>query len=766
MNVRRSRRRPRQGALLAALSVAVAPLAFTGGIAHASPSATTTTEYSSYGVTVPVVADTHTVTVGGGDTMGSGPTFDAADGATLDHSGELGNVNNLVAGATGGSDYGLWFKPDLSVLPSNAVVTSATLSITAYPQHQTYTDPFGVVSNPEQNVVNPYVPGTVDVSPSLLDWDFTSSPVSLDNSKAAPTTTITLSSSTGAADITALTQSWVAGTQNEYGIKLKLDAGTGLPGGQGYILPRTPSLTINYVMGVVADSGTPADIVTAATAAVRNNPEGVPGEAGQAAADQVENGGGDEGNATKALGALSVQPADSTLGTVDSTVTPPDNTGPDAAPDPGDNATNSYGDTQQDPSPSNREDMNHRNSDSLAQVLLGTTAANVAEQPVLTHVNLATATPATTPAVAAGGVVPASHGRPNCNDQKYYANGAGTPVNRSYYCWYSGELGRAYFHVVKTCVVVDGAEKCRTDIYYNGVVYFHFDSLGTAYNKIRSTDFGINIHVDQIMNTNQEPNVDVGQQGAKLEMNCQVIPADPAPCGVAAGAPASGTWRTLPTHFGYTFTSGNYGSGTEQFDTYKFFYRLTFQDKQGYAAARGGSVLTSGVNIYRCDSASYLTNQYNGSIGQGCVFHTSNAIQTPSRSDPNSGVEAQHIFDAFYNSGSTVPAKSNKVVPGALGRAPLTRTVPIGTGTKNYYNHQAAVSECRKVKKNYTAGSMQCDEFPYASTYQGAAVGDNNFSARAIPASQNSSAGGKLGFFLATERICDHVDDYYVMITN
>lgn len=104
MNVRRSRRRPRQGALLAALSVAVAPLAFTGGIAHASPSATTTTEYSSYGVTVPVVADTHTVTVGGGDTMGSGPTFDAADGATLDHSGELGNVNNLVAGATGGSD--------------------------------------------------------------------------------------------------------------------------------------------------------------------------------------------------------------------------------------------------------------------------------------------------------------------------------------------------------------------------------------------------------------------------------------------------------------------------------------------------------------------------------------------------------------------------------------------------------------------------------------------------------------------------------------
>lgn len=53
-----------------------------------------------------------------------------------------------------------------------------------------------------------------------------------------------------------------------------------------------------------------------------------------------------------------------------------------------------------------------------------------------------------------------------------------------------------------------------------------------------------------------------------------------------------------------------------------------------------------------------------------------------------------------------------------------------------------------------------CDEFPLASTYEGAAF-QSDFSAVPVPASANSSQGGLTGAFYTSNRVVDG-DAFYV----
>jgi hypothetical protein len=55
-----------------------------------------------------------------------------------------------------------------------------------------------------------------------------------------------------------------------------------------------------------------------------------------------------------------------------------------------------------------------------------------------------------------------------------------------------------------------------------------------------------------------------------------------------------------------------------------------------------------------------------------------------------------------------------------------------------------------------------CDEYPFKSTYEGAA--NNPYSIRMINSGQNQAGGSALGAFLGDNRILDH-DPYTVLIT-
>ena len=128
---------------------------------------------------------------------------------------------------------------------------------------------------------------------------------------------------------------------------------------------------------------------------------------------------------------------------------------------------------------------------------------------------------------------------------------------------------------------------------------------------------------------------------------------------------------------------------------------------------------------------------------------------TLSLSDPSVQTVAQHIYDAEYGTSTTPPLPDQFGVPGANN--PLIRDT-----------NQADIDANRKAS---CAGFVSngpgdsCDEYPFASTYQGAAfVGPGRYSTAHVPSDQNKQAGSDRNGFFLTQRIING-DPFYALIT-
>jgi hypothetical protein len=133
----------------------------------------------------------------------------------------------------------------------------------------------------------------------------------------------------------------------------------------------------------------------------------------------------------------------------------------------------------------------------------------------------------------------------------------------------------------------------------------------------------------------------------------------------------------------------------------------------------------------------------------------------------NATQEALHIWQAQYYPETTTPTDPNKRIPGSVDSlSPLTRLADPLLIDKN---RDTAVAHCYKeYGPNYSAGgTLQCDEYPFAATHQGARNAGTNYSARPISATDNLSGGGQLGGFLSFNRMLDGAapDPFYVLIT-
>ncbi|MFD7643452.1 hypothetical protein ACFV4P_22675 [Kitasatospora sp. NPDC059795] len=62
------------------------------------------------------------------------------------------------------------------------------------------------------------------------------------------------------------------------------------------------------------------------------------------------------------------------------------------------------------------------------------------------------------------------------------------------------------------------------------------------------------------------------------------------------------------------------------------------------------------------------------------------------------------------------------------------------------------------------ADTEECDEFPFASTWEGAGRGDQNYSVLYVGGTQNGQAGTALGSWYGSDRIL-HNDAFGVRIT-
>ncbi|MEU2778412.1 NucA/NucB deoxyribonuclease domain-containing protein [Streptomyces sp. NPDC007162] len=172
-----------------------------------------------------------------------------------------------------------------------------------------------------------------------------------------------------------------------------------------------------------------------------------------------------------------------------------------------------------------------------------------------------------------------------------------------------------------------------------------------------------------------------------------------------------------------------------------------------------GSMGQQGV---RMDSASYL-----GSNGAGIFDRVVPIMQEYSVTSTRNGAVAQHVLDAQSNPNSTYPPKpdgSAKVIPGAVSSgAPLTRLMSTwdAAATARYNaNRSKVTSTCASLSHN---ADEECDEYPFASTWQGAGKGDGNFSVRYVDGTQNGNAGTDLNNWYIADRIL-HNDKFYVYV--
>ncbi|MFF5538620.1 hypothetical protein ACFY71_40270 [Streptomyces cinerochromogenes] len=172
------------------------------------------------------------------------------------------------------------------------------------------------------------------------------------------------------------------------------------------------------------------------------------------------------------------------------------------------------------------------------------------------------------------------------------------------------------------------------------------------------------------------------------------------------------------------------------------------------------------------DAAPYLPNSTGGGnpAKKGAASFAYYASLTLSaKPGAEERAEAQHIKTAFIHPEDTKPYMSAKKVPGQTVKAPLHRTV---SAKRNEDNRKAAKKQCRRYwGDGYThGGTRDCDEYPFASTYEGAAEHDYdpevrkfNFSVKPIAKEDNQAGGLILKSFYNKNRILDGLEDGFIV---
>ena len=156
------------------------------------------------------------------------------------------------------------------------------------------------------------------------------------------------------------------------------------------------------------------------------------------------------------------------------------------------------------------------------------------------------------------------------------------------------------------------------------------------------------------------------------------------------------------------------------------------------------------------------------------MFTDAESVFSLSKSDPVVNEQASHMYDAMNQPYLTFPSWVGKTVPGQWSpppgtseedtREPLHR---LWDETASEKNRSEAIKVCKNVwGADYAQpdGKLNCDEYPFATTYEGSNNGNKRFSARVIDGADNQAAGGRLKIFYHKNRILDG-DPFFVRVT-
>lgn len=170
----------------------------------------------------------------------------------------------------------------------------------------------------------------------------------------------------------------------------------------------------------------------------------------------------------------------------------------------------------------------------------------------------------------------------------------------------------------------------------------------------------------------------------------------------------------------------------------------------------------------RWDKAPYLPNAAAGAASWAVLtpLQYSTAAGAPERE------VALHIQKAFTKPGMTQPPMAKKDVPGKGPDPALTRLY--WDNKRRELNRSRSVYNCGKYfGEDYATSAgyaRQCDEYPMASTYEGAGHSDydplaepGNFSVLPVKKEDNEAAGILLGQFYDKNRVIDGPDDGFMV---
>jgi hypothetical protein len=180
------------------------------------------------------------------------------------------------------------------------------------------------------------------------------------------------------------------------------------------------------------------------------------------------------------------------------------------------------------------------------------------------------------------------------------------------------------------------------------------------------------------------------------------------------------------------------------------------------------SVSRTPMEYFRCDSATYVS-------GPKCVFNRVVSTLVFDLNNPTYSQSAQFIKKAQEDITQTKPGLAGTKVPGRLDDRPLTRMYSgYDTGKKIDGSRRKIRRVCRQNwGAAYTAPltpggpKRQCDEYPFATTYENAALVDENtvwsFAVEAIAGTHNETAGRLYGAWLGTDHLLDG-DPFFVVV--
>ncbi|MCQ4043785.1 hypothetical protein ACFOSC_26425 [Streptantibioticus rubrisoli] len=165
------------------------------------------------------------------------------------------------------------------------------------------------------------------------------------------------------------------------------------------------------------------------------------------------------------------------------------------------------------------------------------------------------------------------------------------------------------------------------------------------------------------------------------------------------------------------------------------------------------------------DAAPYLANAKASDPKKrgGAAFTIMPTLVYSSQQGSPEKAVADHLLLAHTKPGATKPPNPHKNVPGFDYNHPLHRL--FYDTKRRRKNRSQAISVCVKYwgkdyAKSDPSGPRECDEYPFASTYEGAAQSiyepsapKDNFSAMALAKADNGAAGTILSLFMDKNRI-------------